>query len=403
MTTNTDVQVARAEVVGSLLRPAYLREARQGLRQRRVSAAELRAAEDRAVQEAIALQEAIGLDVITDGEMRREGWNAPLRAALSGFTAFPGGTGYRWRLGDPEHSQVREDQGRSWPFVTERVRMQRDVAPTEYAFLKAQAHCRTKYCLPAPSYYRTHWHEARSRAAYTTVEAFLTEMRDYTHQVVRDVMALGCDYVQLDAPNYGRACDPEFRALMEAQGRRGAVADLRFDAVLDSSVFDGLTGATRAMHICRGNSAGAWNAQGGYEAIAAELFPHLDLDVLLLEYDTRRGSIRAAGAAGREPAVRLCLGRDRESHHPRRAGGQAAPGRPNRPPRVGLNLGQPCDWAPCPGVCAALSPRSCSSSSPWASTAASPMQRSPAGGAQRVFRGCRHRCSSGGVASQPLR
>jgi 5-methyltetrahydropteroyltriglutamate--homocysteine methyltransferase len=288
MTTNTDVQVARAEVVGSLLRPAYLREARQGLRQRRVSAAELRAAEDRAVQEAIALQEAIGLDVITDGEMRREGWNAPLRAALSGFTAFPGGTGYRWRLGDPEHSQVREDQGRSWPFVTERVRMQRDVAPTEYAFLKAQAHCRTKYCLPAPSYYRTHWHEARSRAAYTTVEAFLTEMRDYTHQVVRDVMALGCDYVQLDAPNYGRACDPEFRALMEAQGRRGAVADLRFDAVLDSSVFDGLTGATRAMHICRGNSAGAWNAQGGYEAIAAELFPHLDLDVLLLEYDTSR-------------------------------------------------------------------------------------------------------------------
>lgn len=288
MTTNTDVQVARAEVVGSLLRPAYLREARQGLHEGRVSAAKLQAAEDRAVQEAIALQEEIGLDVITDGEMRREGWNAPLRAALSGFTAFPGGTGYRWRLGDPEHPRVREDQGRSWPFVTERVQVQRDVAHTEYAFLKAQAHCRTKYCLPAPSYYRTHWHEARSWAAYATVEAFLTEMRDYTHQVVRDVIALGCDYVQLDAPNYGRACDPEFRALMEDQGRRGAVADLRFDAALDSSVFDGLTGATRAMHICRGNSAGAWNAQGGYEAIAAELFPHLDLDVLLLEYDTPR-------------------------------------------------------------------------------------------------------------------
>lgn len=288
MPTHTRVEVARAEVVGSLLRPAYLRDARQGRRAGRVSDAELRAAEDHAVQEAIALQEAIGLDVISDGEMRREGWNAPLRAALSGFTAFPGGTGYRWRVGAPEENRVRDDRGRTWPFVTEPVHVQRDVAQTEYAFLKAHAHRRTKYCLPAPSYYRTHWHEEHSRAAYATVEAFLTTMRDYTRQVVRDVMAMGCDYVQLDAPNYGRACDPEFQALMQAQGRRGAIADLRFDVQLDSSVFDGITGITRAIHICRGNSAGAWNSQGGYEAIAADLFPLLDLDVLLLEYDTPR-------------------------------------------------------------------------------------------------------------------
>jgi 5-methyltetrahydropteroyltriglutamate--homocysteine methyltransferase len=282
------MKVARVDVVGSLLRPAYLREARQGVRQGRLSEAELRAAEDRAVQEAIALQEAIGLDVITDGEMRREGWNTLLRAALSGFTAFPGGTGYRWRTGAPEQNQVREDQGRAWPFVTAHVQVQRDVAQTEYTFLRAHARQRLKYCLPAPSYYRTHWHEARSREAYPTAEEFLTVMRDYTRRVVRDVVAMGCDYVQLDAPNYGRACDPEFQALMEAQGRRGAIADLRFDVALDSSVFEGITGITRAIHICRGNSAGAWNAQGGYEAIAADLFPHLDLDVLLLEYDTPR-------------------------------------------------------------------------------------------------------------------
>jgi len=288
MTANTQVEVARADVVGSLLRPAYLREARQGVRQGRVSDAELRAAEDRAVLEAIALQEAIGLDVITDGEMRREGWSAPLRAALTGFTAFPGGSGYRWRTGDPAQGLVRDDRDRSWPFVTERVQVQHDVAQAEYRFLKAHAHRRTKYCIPAPSYYRTHWHEARSGAAYPTVEEFLTTLRDYTRQVVHDVVALGCDYVQLDAPNYGRACDPEFQALMQAQERRGAIADLRFDVTLDSSVFDGLPGITRAIHICRGNSAGAWNSQGGYDAIAADLFPRLNVDVLLLEYDTPR-------------------------------------------------------------------------------------------------------------------
>jgi 5-methyltetrahydropteroyltriglutamate--homocysteine methyltransferase len=291
MTTNQPAAMAHADVVGSLLRPAYLRQAREGVRQGQVSEAELRAAEDRAVREVIAYQEAIGLDVITDGEMRREGWNAPLRAALSGFTAFPGGTGYRWRTGDPEQNQVRDDTGRTWPFVTEAVQVQRHVAQTEYAFLNEHASRRTKYCLPAPSYYRTHWHEERSSGAYPTAEAFLTAMRDYTRQVVRDVAAMGCDYVQLDAPNYGRACDPEFQALMASQGRRGAIADLQFDVALDSSVFEeveGIDQVTRGIHICRGNSAGAWNAQGGYEAIAADLFPRLDVDVLLLEYDTPR-------------------------------------------------------------------------------------------------------------------
>jgi 5-methyltetrahydropteroyltriglutamate--homocysteine methyltransferase len=291
MATNQRVTMARADVVGSLLRPTYLRQTREAVRQGQESEAELRAAEDRAVRELIAYQEAIGLDVITDGEMRREGWNAPLRAALSGFTAFPGGTGYRWRTGDPEQNQVRDDTGRTWPFVTEAVQVQRHVAQTEYAFLNEHASRRTKYCLPAPSYYRTHWHEERSSGAYPTAEAFLTAMRDYTRQVVRDVVAMGCDYVQLDAPNYGRACDPEFQALMASQGRRGAIADLQFDVALDSSVFEeveGIDQVTRGIHICRGNSAGAWNAQGGYEAIAADLFPRLDVDVLLLEYDTPR-------------------------------------------------------------------------------------------------------------------
>jgi methionine synthase II (cobalamin-independent) len=87
MTANTRVEVARADVVGSLLRPAYLRDVRQEVSAGRASAAALRAAEDRAVLEAVTLQEAVGLQVLSDGEMRREGWNAPLRAALSGFTS----------------------------------------------------------------------------------------------------------------------------------------------------------------------------------------------------------------------------------------------------------------------------------------------------------------------------
>jgi len=289
MSANTGVRMARADVVGSLLRPAYLKEARQAASAGRLTEAQLRDVEDRAVREAIALQEEIGLDVISDGELRRSGWNAPLRAVLSGFTSFPGGSGYTWRFGDPREHRVRDDSGGAWPFVTERVQVLQDVAQREYPFLKANAHTRTKYTIPAPSYYRTHWHEERSRADYPTAEEFLNEIRDYTRTVVQDVVALGCDYIQLDAPNYGRACDSEFQALMAAQGRRGAVADVAFDGALDNSVFEGISGVTRALHVCRGNGAGAWNSQGGYGAISAAFFPRLtNIDVLLLEFDTPR-------------------------------------------------------------------------------------------------------------------
>src|SRR6202020_1470917 len=97
---------------------------------------------------------------------------------------------------------------------------------------------------------------------------------------------LGCDYIQLDAPNYGSLCDPDTVAAMKADGRDPA-AELAFDATLDSSLFDGLTGVTSALHVCRGNGpAGAWHSAGGYAAISADLFPRLAVDRLPLQDDS---------------------------------------------------------------------------------------------------------------------
>jgi 5-methyltetrahydropteroyltriglutamate--homocysteine methyltransferase len=115
-------------------------------------------------------------------------------------------------------------------------------------------------------------------------------MRDYIQGVVQRVIAMGCDYVQLDAPNYGMFhCDAEARAFFAAQGRELA-AELAFDVELDNTVFAGISGSTRALHVCRGNNAGGrWVANGGYEAVADALFPRLtNIDTLLLEYDTPR-------------------------------------------------------------------------------------------------------------------
>ncbi len=291
--------IARSDVVGSLLRPAYLREARRGVREGKVSDAELRAAEDRAVREAIELQETAGLDVITDGELRRQSWvvTIPLReeaaphAPLAGFEFLPAEPGW-WSLWkEPDGRRAQAWTAPTRPFITRALRVVRDIVTDEYAFLKANARRRTKFTIPAPSWHRIFWHPEYSRAAYPTPEDFLRAVARYLREeVVAKIIALGGDYIQMDAPNYAQwHVDPENRAAFEAWGHDMA-AELVADAEIDDAVFEGIGGVTRAIHICRGNAPGGrWLANGGYESIAEEVFPRLtNYDRLLLEYDTPR-------------------------------------------------------------------------------------------------------------------
>src|SRR2546430_117810 len=174
MTASTRMNVARSDVVGSLLRPTYLREARQGVREGRASEAELHMAEDRAVREAIALQEVAGLDVITDGELRRQLWvvTIPLReegashAPLAGYEFLQAEPGWwsLWKEPDGQRAQVWTAPTR--PFITKPLQVVRDIVAEEYAFLKANAHHRTKFTIPAPSWHRIFWHPQYSRASY---------------------------------------------------------------------------------------------------------------------------------------------------------------------------------------------------------------------------------------------
>jgi 5-methyltetrahydropteroyltriglutamate--homocysteine methyltransferase len=158
----------------------------------------------------------------------------------------------------------------------------------EYAFLARYARARTKYTMPAPSYHRRYWSAEHAAGVYDSTEEYLTEVRDFQRSVVDRLISLGCDYIQLDAPNYGSLCDPDTRAAMRAAGR-DADAELAFDAELDSSLFDGVSGVTTALHVCRGNGpGGAWHSAGGYGVISAALFPKLAFGRLLLEYDSDR-------------------------------------------------------------------------------------------------------------------
>jgi 5-methyltetrahydropteroyltriglutamate--homocysteine methyltransferase len=286
---------ARAETVGSLLRSAEVLEV---VTSGGAGTGEGRAVLDRAVLEAIRLQEETGLDVITDGEIRRRSW-AETPRCLDCFDSVPGSTGLNWRGGmggsvsGPAVRDVVVGRVSTASTVQDRT--------SQYAFLAEHATVRTKFTLAAPSYHRRYWSDEHSSAVYRSCEDYLLEIRDRLREDVERLVALGCDYIQLDAPNYGSTCDPETRAAMADQGR-DADAELAFDAQLDSSLFDGLSGVTRALHICRGNAAGGrWHSVGGYGAIADELFPALAVDRLLLEYDSDRagdfGPLTAAGAA----------------------------------------------------------------------------------------------------------
>jgi 5-methyltetrahydropteroyltriglutamate--homocysteine methyltransferase len=305
VTGKTDI--ARADNVGSLLRDdAVVRAAR------RSSTADNALLGD-AVRDAIRLQEEVGLDVITDGEVRRVLW-AQTPRFVDAFTLsaaqdplhWRGATEGRW--GAPASGN---GSGPGYPAVVRRVATaprHGDMA-AEYGFLARYARNRTKFTMPAPSYHRRYWSPDRAAAAgYDSAEEFLSEIRDYLRSVAHELVDLGCDYLQLDAPNYGSLCDEETTAAMRAAGR-DPQAELEFDAALDSSLFDGLPEITSGLHICRGNGAGgAWHSTGGYGAIAATLFPKLTVDRLLLEYDSdRAGGFEPLSGVRSETVVVLGL------------------------------------------------------------------------------------------------
>jgi 5-methyltetrahydropteroyltriglutamate--homocysteine methyltransferase len=287
----------RADTVGSLLRgDAVVRAAR------RSSPADAALLND-AARDAIMLQEEIGLDVITDGEVRRVSWAQTPRFVDAFTTSAAADAGSRtrsgtdsgalnWRGGGEGVFGAPGSGGRppAYPVVVRPIATAKRLGDmtAEYSFLARYARAKTKFTLAAPSYHRRYWSPVRSAAAYDSVEEYLTEVRDYLRSVVAGLVALGCDYIQLDAPNYGSLCDPDTRAAMVAAGR-DPDAELAFDAALDSSLFDGVTGVTTALHVCRGNGpAGAWHSAGGYGAISATVFPKLAIDRLLLEYDSDR-------------------------------------------------------------------------------------------------------------------
>jgi 5-methyltetrahydropteroyltriglutamate--homocysteine methyltransferase len=300
----TGLPIPRAEVVGSLLQPSQLLQARQAFDDGSLSAEELRETEDAAVLAAINLQESAGLDILTDGEMRRRAWsdtvrhfeNIVPRKVRRAYPRNPGADGGADPRTHPFGSEgpaasaaAAPARGEGFPTVSGRIAlMQNSSLGAEFRFLVSHARIRAKYTMAAPSYHRRYWSDdLRAESGYGSCEEYLEDVRDALRGVAERLVADGCTYIQLDAPNYGTLCD---QRNVEWHRQRGhdTQRELAFDAALDSSTLSGLP-VTSALHICRGNlPGGAWHSSGGYAAIAEAMFPNLGVDVVLLEYDSDR-------------------------------------------------------------------------------------------------------------------
>ncbi len=274
-----------ADVIGSLLRPRYLWEARAALDAGHMHPEEFKRIEDRAVDQAIALQEGCGLDVISDGELRRFSFLDQLLGEIEGG-AEKEGAAVRFHAQDPS-----EDWEWHPPVtITGKIRARRMITPEEFSYARARARRPVKVTLPSPLVLYGAWSPELSTAAYSGPWEMFADAATLMRNEARELARLGCTYIQIDAPDLGTLVDPENRQLRESLGMP-TERTLTEGVDIINSVAD-VPGVTFGLHLCKGNYQSKWIAAGGYDETADKIFGRMNnIDVFLLEYeDERSGS-----------------------------------------------------------------------------------------------------------------
>jgi 5-methyltetrahydropteroyltriglutamate--homocysteine methyltransferase len=237
---------AHADIVGSLLRPPELLKAQEQLAAGQINQTQFEEIEDQAVNDAIALQESVGLKIVTDGEMRRQSFQSQMTAAVSGFgehnlDAFLWGDWY------DEQGVQRTRRPRRLGAVGKLKRI-RYLSADEFSYLKSKTNCIPKVTLPSPSLWSNFWSPKYSRDAYPTLDAFLADIVNILREEVAELVRLGATYIQIDAPHYGLLLDPKTRGFYE---RRGWSLDqwLSQGIELDNAIIAGFPDVTFGFHI----------------------------------------------------------------------------------------------------------------------------------------------------------
>jgi len=276
----------RADHVGSFLRPDRLHQARAERAAGKISAEELRAVEDDAVREVVALQREAGLRSVTDGEFRRATWHMDFVYQIGGISKAPGNL-----LSTFHNEQGDISFTPDAIHVTRKLSMDKTIFGDDFAFLQSVAgDLLPKQTIPAPSmvHYRSGIRAVVDESVYPDVEEFWTDLGAAYNSEVQRLAAQGCRYLQLDDTSLAYVNDPAQRAYIAARGEDAEHIHERYIALTNAAVAGRPADMAITTHLCRGNFRSSWVASGGYEFVAEALFNGLDVDGFFLEYDDER-------------------------------------------------------------------------------------------------------------------
>ncbi len=271
----------RADHVGSLLRPPALKQAFRRHAAKEINDAEFDKLTDQCIREAVAMQEEVGLQVVTDGEFRRGSYWGRFVERTEGFEI------------KPASFKFRNDQGHevefTAPYANAKIGRRQPLALDEYQFLHGVTKVTGKITLPAPStmhFYRCN--DFADKAAYKDVDTFFADLATIFKQEIAELAKAGCRYIQLDEVAVALLCDPGIRDVIAKSGMKpDALVDLYIDSI-NQAVADCPPEVVIGVHMCRGNFKGHYLGAGGYESVAERFFANTQVNHFLLEYDTPR-------------------------------------------------------------------------------------------------------------------
>jgi 5-methyltetrahydropteroyltriglutamate--homocysteine methyltransferase len=305
MASFTDLNQLRVDHIGSLVRPAMLKDVFARFDRGAASRDELIHAQDQAIRDVIARQEAHGLPVVSDGEFRRHSFQESFSECVTGFEVPKNVSLYyeRRELNLTPLERAEQNFDEAGPAIitrriaVERLKRVRNLPLEEFAYAQSVAHVPVKVTVLGPDRIAQRFKWEGSKNVYNDLDDFVEHVVEIERQMIGELVNAGCRYIQIDAPGYTAYVDKVSLERMRSRGE-DPERNLQRSIEADNALIEGFPGVTFGIHVCRGNARTTdpitgnlvpqWHREGSYDAIAERLFNSLKHHRLLLEYDSER-------------------------------------------------------------------------------------------------------------------
>ncbi len=275
----------RADHVGSLIRPLALIEAREKKTKGEIGADDLTAIQQDAIRQVVKLQEDLGLHSVTDGEYNRGTWQTDFLVRFANVSQVAA------KFSMTFHNEKGDTEGKPHMVqITGKLGRPKPIFVDDFRFLKSVTHETPKITIPSPSVMHFRGgREAISEETYPDMGEFYADLARVYREEISGLADAGCRYLQIDEVNFAYLCDPKLRAQVQTDiGEDPDQLAHTYARLINETIRDKPDDMVVCMHLCRGNFAGNWVAEGGYDPVAEVLFGEIKVDGYFMEYDSAR-------------------------------------------------------------------------------------------------------------------